>query len=102
MAHGASSTEATNALHFFEMYVKEHLAYEEQYMEDQGYHDLEAHKEKHDDFRAMYKEFKKKLDDGILSSDELTETEHFLGSWWINHIGYEDQQYHKTLGASSK
>ena len=101
MAFGSSSAEVTNALNFFEKYVDEHLTYEEEYMERRGYQDLKEHKEKHEGFRVQYKDFKDQLEAGKLSVDDLIKIEKFLGEWWINHICYEDQQYHQSLGAPS-
>ena len=100
LSFGPSSKEVDEALHFFEEYVTEHLTYEEDYMQRRGFHDLEVHKAKHQVFRDKYKDFKDKLASGKLSTNDLIHIEQFLGRWWIEHISYEDQRYHQTLGAN--
>ena len=98
MVFGAHSDEVTEALKFFEQYTNEHLSYEESYMERLGYADLAHHKQKHQDFRKTYEAFKEKVQAGKTPDAVLVQMEQFLGTWWIEHIGYEDQKYHATLG----
>jgi len=98
MVFGAASIEVAEALGFFEHYVSGHLAYEEAYMQRRGYNDIVEHKKKHQKFRDTYADFKKKLDSGATSTNTLVEMEGFLGQWWIEHIGHEDQKYYLALG----
>lgn len=98
MVFGAGSKEVTEALSFFEQYIKEHLAYEEDYMQRRGYHDIDEHKKKHHVFMDKYADFKKKLDSGMTPANVLVEIEGFLGNWWIEHIGHEDRKYYLALG----
>lgn len=98
MMFGAESKEVAEALSFFEQYIKEHLAYEEDYMQRHGYFDLDEHKKKHQNFRDNYADFKKKLDSGMTPANVLVEIEGFLGNWWIEHIGDEDRKYYLALG----
>ena len=99
MLFGIASKEVNEAISFFDTYINEHLAYEEEYMRRRGYLDLEKHKQKHQDFRKKYAEFNEKLKGGKTSSELLIEMEEFLGNWWLGHIGYEDKKYHDALGS---
>ena len=94
MVFGAASKEVAEAMHFFEQYIDEHLAYEEEYMEKLGFADIAEHKKKHDEFRAKYAAFKANLQGGHTSETMLVEIEGFLGWWWVNHIGHEDKKYY--------
>jgi hemerythrin-like metal-binding protein len=102
MAFGVSSSEVTEALSFFEMYVDEHLEYEEKYMKRRKYFDLDKHKLKHDDFRIKYVEFKKKFNTKNEPLNVLIEMEQFLGKWWLEHIGFEDKKFFIALGKDGK
>ena len=102
MMLGVSAQEVTEALHFFEQYVKEHLSYEEEYMRRRGYQGIEEHIEKHDDFRNKYLQFKNRLESGSTPTDVLVEMEEFLGQWWVGHIGHEDRKYHLALDGVAK
>lgn len=94
---GTKSKEVSEAVSFFEKYYKEHFSYEEYYMEKHNYPALEEHKSKHGDFIKKYFAFKEKLGKGV-KLDELTmEIEKYLGKWWIEHIGREDQKYRLFL-----
>jgi hemerythrin-like metal-binding protein len=98
MVFGEASKEVAEALKFFEQYINEHLAYEEDYMQRRGYRDIDEHKKKHQDFRDKYADFKKKLDAGTTPESVLVEIEGFLGEWWLEHIGHEDRKYYLALG----
>lgn len=100
MVFGATPKEIAEAVGFFERYINEHLAYEEEYMKRRGFTEIEEHKGKHQDFRTKYAEFKDKLNDGSTSTAILVEMEAFLGRWWIEHIGHEDKKYYLALGAA--
>ena len=95
---GATSSQVVEALRFFEQYVNEHLAYEEAYMQRRKYQDIEEHKKKHQDFKNAYADFKGKLESGVTPTTVLIEIERFLGKWWTEHIGHEDQKYYLALG----
>ncbi len=97
MGFGEASKEVAEALRFFEQYINEHLAYEENYMQQHGYRGIDEHKKKHKDFRDRYADFKKKLDSGTTPESVLVEMEGFLGNWWIEHIGHEDRKYYLAL-----
>ena len=100
MFFGEASKEVAEAVHFFEAYVNEHLQYEEKYMERRGYADIEEHKQRHEDFRKKYANFKHTLESGQASETTLIEMEGFLGHWWTEHIGHEDKKYYLALGPS--
>lgn len=97
MAYGVTSEEVTETLAFFEKYIEEHLSYEENYMRQNNFFDLENHKKRHESFREKYADFKQKIDAGLTPSNALIEMEEFLGQWWIEHIGHEDRKYYLAL-----
>ena len=101
MFFGKMSAEVTEALSFFETYINEHLAYEEAYMQERGFSDLEEHKRKHEVFRDKYKNFKSKMASDAIPDAALIEMEGFLGQWWVDHIGHEDRKYFLEFGSTS-
>ena len=83
-------------LNFFVDYAKHHLTYEEEYMTKGGYPEIEDHKKKHAEFFQKYEEIRQRLNDGKELPDMLlADIETYLGSWWLGHIGREDQKYAK-------
>jgi hemerythrin len=78
---------------FLDRYIAEHFLYEEAYMEESSYPDIEAHKKIHADFNEQYEIFKKKLRDSGPSQSLVLDVETYLGTWWINHIGVDDKKY---------
>lgn len=94
LVYGVKSTEVHSAIQFFDVYAKDHLKYEEKYMEEIGYPHLDHHKKDHQEFLDNYKKLKERLDLGIDEKTILIEIENYLGTWWINHIGEEDKKYH--------
>lgn len=94
ISFGSTYKEVTEALSFFDEYVKEHFAYEENYMERHGYPKLHEHKRRHKDFVSNYLSFKKKLKSGVEPRELIVEIKTYLGQWWIKHISKEDQMYH--------
>ncbi len=88
------------ASHFLYTYVKEHLAYEEGYMQSAGYPRFEEHKKIHQDFIQFYKNFqgelKKEMSSPNFSSLEIEklmqQIKEFLTNW-IEHIKKDDQEY---------
>jgi hemerythrin-like metal-binding protein len=102
MAFGATSTQVTDALGFFEQYIDEHLSYEEQYMQERNFGDFDHHVALHQSFRDKYADFKAKLASGQTPNDVLIDIEEFLGGWWVDHIGHEDHKYFLALGASNQ
>jgi hemerythrin len=101
MIFGGSSNEVADALHFLESYIDEHLSYEEAYMQKNGFHDYDAHKTMHDNFREKYADLRKKIEAGVTSDAVLIQMEEFLGQWWINHIGHEDRKYYLEIAGAS-
>ena len=97
---GATPKEVFEAVDFFNKYFREHFSYEEKYMQENNYPGLEEHKNKHEDFVKKYFIFKDKLDRGDDSGELIMEIETYLGQWWIEHIGKEDQKYHHFINPS--
>jgi len=79
---------------FFENYMQEHLQYEEKYLAEINYPDLEAHHNQHLSFKKKYEEFKSKLDEEEINQSEIVfEIETFMGNWLTQHILQEDKKY---------
>ncbi|MFA6177366.1 MAG: hemerythrin family protein [Candidatus Paceibacterota bacterium] len=99
---GVKSKETSEAIGFFDEYIKEHFSYEEYYMHEYSYPHVEEHIKKHDEFIKSYVAFLGKLNSGENANDLIMEVETYLGEWWINHIGKEDQKYHYFIDSISK
>lgn len=94
----ADKDEVQNALAFLNEYAKEHFTYEEKYMKENDYPELESHKKQHENFVRNYLKFKNDFDNGASSEKLILEIEKFLGEWWIEHIGHEDKKYSVYIG----
>lgn len=81
------------AVAFLSEYIREHLAYEEKYMELHNYPERKAHKLLHDDFVEQYEKFKKQLISGVSKKELIMEIEQYIGNWWMEHIRVEDKKY---------
>jgi len=82
-----------DAINFLDKYIFEHLAYEEVYMSEHKYPDIENHKKMHRDFIEHYKKFKKNFEAGASKEVLALDIEQYIGNWWIEHIGVEDKKY---------
>ncbi len=82
-------------IHFFKDYMDQHFKYEERYLTENTYPDVEAHKQKHDVFVDKYYELKDKIQDGVDANKIVLDIENFMGSWLTQHILVEDQVYAK-------
>ena len=78
---------------FLDKYIKEHFAYEEQYMGYMHYPELAEHTQLHKDFANRYLEFKKELEKTGPSDKLVLDVENYIGKWWLGHIGVEDKKY---------
>lgn len=91
--------------HFMYTYVQEHFSYEEKYMKENNYPDLNKHIEMHQSFIWQYKnferDFKEQVNSGSFSSVEagvfLEKVNKYLFKWVIEHIKKEDQKYAKYI-----
>lgn len=90
--------------HFLYTYIKEHLAYEEKYMEDNNYPRLENHKKIHQNFIKFYKgfqeELKKEETSPNFSSIEVEKLMQKIKEYlvnWFGHIKSDDQDYAKYI-----
>ncbi len=87
------------AMNFFVDYVRQHLTYEEAYMAQGGYPELEEHKKKHAEFFKKYEEIRQRIAESKELPDMLlVDIERYLGNWWLGHIGHEDKKYAKFFG----
>jgi hemerythrin len=82
-----------DAVTFLDKYINEHLAYEEIYMAEHKYPDIENHIKYHKDFIEHYKSFKEKLLAGVSRESLALEIEQYIGNWWLIHIAVEDHKY---------
>ncbi len=83
----------SEAINFLDSYITDHLMYEEKYMEDNNYPNIEIHKKMHHDFISHYQDFKNKFIAGVSNDKLALEIEQYIGNWWIEHIGKMDKQY---------
>lgn len=82
-----------NAMKFLGEYIEGHLKYEEEYMSENGYPELDKHKTEHKDFINNYLKLKSKRLYDVPVNEIVSEIEIFLGNWLIMHIGHSDQKY---------
>ena len=94
---GVNSKEVSEAVGFFDEYIREHFSYEEEYMLKHHYPEIKKHIEKHHAFADNYISFKERLNGGAKLNDLIMEIEKYLGEWWIEHIGKEDKKYHDYI-----
>ena len=90
---GSADVIIGDAVSFLSKYIKEHLLYEEKYMEEHKYPEIDFHKSLHRGFMDQYEVFKKRLSEGAPKKELILEIEEYIGSWWIHHIGVEDKKY---------
>ena len=81
------------AVHFLDKYISEHFTYEEQYMAEHKFPEIDVHIKYHKDFADHYQSFKDKLDSGISRESLALEIEQYVGNWWLEHIGKADKKY---------
>jgi hemerythrin len=101
MLLGIASDEVFETLNYFEKYIEDHFAYEENYLRQRGYKDLEGHKNMHRDFRDKFEALKYALNSSSTPAQALPEIERSLARLLIEHVKYEDRKYHKNLGAGN-
>jgi hemerythrin len=82
-----------NAMDFLGKYIESHLKYEEEYMSENNYPELDKHKVEHKDFIDNYLKLKAKRLYDVPVNEIVSEIEMFLGNWLIAHIGHTDQKY---------
>ncbi len=90
---GSADAIIDDAVSFLSEYIREHLLYEEKYMEEHEYPERDFHKSLHRGFMDQYEVFKKRLSEGAPKKELILEIEEYIGSWWIHHIGVEDKKY---------
>jgi hemerythrin len=77
-------------LNDFLEYAQLHFSAEERLMEQNGFSDLEMHRDSHSLYVATMTEL---LLESIHGTDKIKETCEFLKRWWLQHILGEDQLY---------
>lgn len=88
-----------DAVTFLDKYINEHLAYEEKYMTEHKYPEIENHIKYHKDFIEHYKAFKDRLYAGVSREILALEIENYIGNWWLTHIAVEDHKYAEFIKA---
>lgn len=86
---------------FLDDYIKEHFAFEEDYLRMYGYPALAEHQALHQDFIHQYTELKAKIDLLRPMPDTVIDLEDFLGRWLVHHIGEEDRKYYHFIRKQS-
>jgi hemerythrin len=94
IALGRDYDVVDETISFFDQYIKDHFTYEEEYMREIGFPNIEKHIEKHDNFRNTYKNLKERREHGISNEELILEVETYIGNWWFKHIGQEDKEYY--------
>ena len=76
-------------------HTAEHFAYEEDYMRELGFDQLEEHIRCHEAFRRKLQEFIDRVPQlSLYTQDEmLGEVFEYLQEWWKVHITQEDMKY---------
>lgn len=75
-------------------YTMSHFAFEEELMEEAGYHFCAAHKRVHEMFTRRVGEYKLRFDAGENVTDELRA---MLARWLFNHIRSDDKAYSEQV-----
>jgi len=91
---GIDHNEVKKAIEFLDKYTQEHLTYEETYMTNINYPQLEEHKKLHHEFIQKYYKFKEDFNNGVDKDKLMIEIEGYIGHWWVDHIGTEDKKYY--------
>lgn len=81
-------------------YAQKHFAAEEQFLKEQGYPDLEAHKKQHFHYRKHTVELCTETMRGMQEvPDKLLA---HLQKWWVHHILVEDMKYKLFIRTKQK
>jgi hemerythrin len=84
--------EMARTFKFLEDYVVFHFDTEEELMKRYNYPDLDDHKVLHKDFKESLSMLKTKLEVSGANLSLVVETNKFLSSWLVNHIGVHDKR----------
>lgn len=101
MLLGIVTDEVFETLNYFEKYIEDHFAYEENYLRQRRYKDLEGHIQLHRDFKDKYEALKYSLNSHSTPANALPGIERSLAELLIEHVKYEDRKYHRTLGGTN-
>ncbi len=97
MIQDRAESVVDDMINFFKVYMEEHLLYEEKFLKEINYPEIENHKKEHEKFVQKYHELKGQLADVEDKNHLVMEIENFMGSWLTNHILVEDQKYKKYV-----
>ena len=102
---GTEKAEVLSALEFLADYVVTHFRTEERKMSRHYYPDYDAHKAQHDEFKAVVRDLKARIDREGVALATVTNLNHLLVDWLVKHIRRSDKamgQFLKSKIAPAK
>jgi len=102
MASGEVKEKVEEVVKFLDKYIKEHLSFEEKFMQEHGYPEFDLHKKIHEGFIKNYNIFKEELESEGPSITLSIKVQRFIGQWWLDHIRNVDNKYYVYLKENPK
>ena len=94
----SETADMFNAITYMNGYVDKHFQFEEAFLRENGYPDIDAHAREHEALRKKVNGLTERIFSG---EDDLTEgIVSMMSDWIIAHIGEEDLKYAKYLRKS--
>lgn len=94
-SEGVAQEEINSSLARLENYSINHFEFEENYLSEIHYPNIESHKKSHSEFITKVKELKSKIKEGNTNSHyELID---FMKSWFNEHIVREAQKFSNLI-----
>jgi hemerythrin len=90
---GDITRELIRAVEFLEEYSKKHFMYEESYMINHNYPELEIHKEEHNKFIRTVESMKSELKMDGATAKLVNDISRFVADWLMMHIRGVDHRY---------
>lgn len=90
-------SEIEKTIKFLEKYITEHLEYEEVYMKNHGFPDIEQHIGLHDGFRKKFQYFRNRIDNDGIYEGLGEDVREYMEEWWVLHILHDDKLYRKHI-----
>lgn len=87
-----------SAISYLNDYVDRHFQFEERFLEENGYPNLEKHAEEHAAIRTKVAELTSKILDGAEITEEVMTT---MTQWIVGHIGEEDFEFAQYMKNST-
>lgn len=96
-----SQDEILRLFWFLEAYAVTHFKEEEKLMQQIGYPEFAAHREKHQDFIAQIDKLKERMKQEGLTANLVSTMTGFITTWLVEHISTTDRAIGRFIGASS-